>query len=334
MERIGIFIYNLVLIMVYSGIIWMSFLLFMNGREKILLWTGIIFSAVLMDDMVIFLSEMFVHFADVYNKLFMIVPTYKTLIYLILSLGYLNIFQKLLNRRIMGLDYGILAFYVIFMLFVPALKNSSWKIWLYFLPSQLFNTYVAARSFFIRKKNPEQFQGSFYRWCKRLFMITIFLNLLVIAEDTIVIFNFDTYSTSSIIMNNRSFTSDLLYITHAGFTTAYLMDYLKVMLRNNRIVSAVNRKSERTIPSDIEDSLLYHFSEAYHLTSREREILKVLLLDKTNQDISDILCISLGTAKTHVHNIFQKIGVVKRPQLLEVYEQYRIKELKPETTDE
>ncbi len=329
-----IFIYNLALILIYSGMIWMSFLLFFNGKEKILLWTGVIFTAFLIDDTVIFMSEMFVNFADVYNKIFMIVPTHKTLIYLILSLGYLTIFKKLLNRKITRFDYGILALYVIFMLFVPALKNSAWKIWLYFLPSQLYNAYVGAKSFLIIKKNPEEFQDSFYLWCKRLFFITVLLNLLIITEDTIVIFNFDTYSKYYINMNNRSFTSDALYLIYAGFTASYLIYYLKVLLKNNSIVSTVTSKNEKTIPSDIEESLLYHFSEAHHLTSREREILKVLLLDKTNQEISDDLYISLGTAKTHVHNIFQKIGVVKRPQLLEVYENYRLEQLKPEAEGE
>lgn len=329
-----IFIYNLALIMIYSGIIWMSFLLFYWEREKKLLWTGIIFSAILMDDIVIFLSEMFEHFADVYNKIFMIVPTHKTLIYMILSLGYLTIFKRLLNRKIKRIDYVILFLYVIFMLFVPALKNSAWKIWLYFLPSQAYNFYLGITSFFTIKKNPEEFQDSFYLWCKRLFFLTIIFNILIVIEDTIVIFNFDTYSRFYINMNNRSITSDILYLVYAGFTAAYITYYLKILLKNNRIVSTVTNCVNETLPSDIEDSLFYHFGENYHLTSREREILKVLLDDKTNQEISDDLYISLGTAKTHVHNIFQKIGVVKRPQLLEVYETYRSKQLTPEKKKE
>lgn len=42
-----------------------------------------------------------------------------------------------------------------------------------------------------------------------------------------------------------------------------------------------------------------------------------------NQEISDELVISIGTAKTHVHNIFQKIGVSKRQQLLTFYDHYQ-----------
>lgn len=91
---------------------------------------------------------------------------------------------------------------------------------------------------------------------------------------------------------------------------------------------------KRIKSSDIEESVLYRFSEANHLTAREREILRVLLMDKTNQEISEDLYISLGTAKTHVHNIFQKIGVVKRPQLLEVYAAYWDEQLNKEPEKE
>ncbi|WP_312446044.1 helix-turn-helix domain-containing protein [Lacrimispora sp.] len=334
MEKGIVFIYNLVLIMVYSGIFWMSFSLFFNGKEKILLWIGIIFGAVLMDDIVIFASEMFGNFAENYNRLFMIVPTHKTMIYLILSLGYLTIFKRLLNKAINWRDYMILVIYVTFMLFIPIMENSAWKIWLYFLPSQLYNAYIGTECLGIIKKNPEEYQDPFFIWCKRLFYFTVIMNISIIAEDTIVIFNFDTYSKYYINMNNRSFTSDILYLIYAIFSAGYLMYYLKILLKNNTIVSEVTSHTRGNLPSDIEESILYRFSEAFHLTAREREILRVLLMDKTNQEISDDLYISLGTAKTHVHNIFQKIEVVKRPQLLEVYATYRDEQLKKEPEKE
>lgn len=328
MEKEILIIYNLLLIMIYSGIFWMSFSLYFNGKEKILLWIGIIFLAILIDDSVIFMSEMIQNFSDYYDKLFMIVPTHKTMIYLILSLGYLTIFKRLLNQKIKRLDYGILAFYVIFMLFIPAMNNCAWKIWLYFLPSQLYNAYLGITCILIQKKNPEKYQDPFFAWCKKLFIVTVIMNICIIIEDTIVIFNFDTYSKYYINMNNRSITSDILYLIYALFAAVYMIYYLKIQLKNNTIVTSVNNQIQNNFPSDVEDSILFLFCEEYHLTSREREILKVLLTDKTNQEISDDLFISLGTAKTHVHNIFQKTGVVKRIQLIDTYNIFHLNHLK------
>ena len=54
-----IFLYNLILIIVYSGVLWMSFFLFMNGKDKILLWIGIIYGAIIIDDIVILLQKCF-----------------------------------------------------------------------------------------------------------------------------------------------------------------------------------------------------------------------------------------------------------------------------------
>lgn len=333
MEKGVSFLYNLFIIIVYSGIMWMSFFLFLNGKDKILLWIGIIYSAIIIDDIVTFASEQFQSFAENYNRIFMIVPTHKTLIYLTMSLGYLIIFKNLINKKITWYDFSILGIYVTYMFFIPALDNSAWKIFLYYLPSQLYNAYVGAEVLWTIKKNPEFYQGSFYQWCRFLFRFTIIMNLCIIAEDSIVIFHFDVYSKYYINMNNRSISSDIMYLTHAAFSACYLMYYLKTSLRNNTIVNSVNSHTHSSLPSDIEESILHRFCETYHLTIREREILKVLLLDKTNQEISDDLFISLGTAKTHVHNIFQKIGVVKRPQLLNIYDTFRKDQLnaKPES---
>ena len=69
-------------------------------------------------------------------------------------------------------------------------------------------------------------------------------------------------------------------------------------------------------------SKFYLFSRDYQLTPREQHILQLLLENKMNVEIADDLCISIGTAKAHVHNIFAKVEVKKRQQLLDIYEQY------------
>ncbi len=50
------------------------------------------------------------------------------------------------------------------------------------------------------------------------------------------------------------------------------------------------------------------------LTGQELNILALIVGGKTNQQIADELFITLGTAKWHVHNILQKLGVNNRTQ--------------------
>lgn len=53
-----------------------------------------------------------------------------------------------------------------------------------------------------------------------------------------------------------------------------------------------------------------------HLTQRETEILRCIVLGNSNQEIADALFISLGTAKKHVENIMAKAGVSRRTELV------------------
>lgn len=46
-----------------------------------------------------------------------------------------------------------------------------------------------------------------------------------------------------------------------------------------------------------------------NLTKREKEIIKLMAMEKTSSEISSELFISLGTVETHRHNIFKKLGV-------------------------
>lgn len=50
------------------------------------------------------------------------------------------------------------------------------------------------------------------------------------------------------------------------------------------------------------------------LTSREIEILTLISMGSTNEEIADKMCISTNTVKTHLYNIFKKINVENRLQ--------------------
>lgn len=55
---------------------------------------------------------------------------------------------------------------------------------------------------------------------------------------------------------------------------------------------------------------------AYSLTDREAEVLYLLVQGRTNEDIAKNMFISIGTVKTHVYHIYQKVGVHTRAELM------------------
>ncbi|NUN66582.1 response regulator transcription factor [Pseudanabaena biceps] len=55
------------------------------------------------------------------------------------------------------------------------------------------------------------------------------------------------------------------------------------------------------------------------LTRREKEILTLMSEYKTNQEIAEILYISSGTVRVHIHAILHKLGVSDRKQAISIY---------------
>lgn len=64
------------------------------------------------------------------------------------------------------------------------------------------------------------------------------------------------------------------------------------------------------------ESDMDYFFKKYKITRREQEIVNLILRGKDNREIENKLFISLGTVKNHIHNIFQKVGVNNRGQLI------------------
>jgi len=55
------------------------------------------------------------------------------------------------------------------------------------------------------------------------------------------------------------------------------------------------------------------------LTEREQEILAYAASGRGNKDIADQLCVSVDTVKTHLHHIYQKLGVAGRVEAIVAY---------------
>lgn len=55
------------------------------------------------------------------------------------------------------------------------------------------------------------------------------------------------------------------------------------------------------------------------LTLHEKEILKLIVQGKTNQEITQTLCISNNTIRVHIWNICTRLGAKNRKDLLDLY---------------
>ncbi|NLD20281.1 MAG: GAF domain-containing protein [Clostridiales bacterium] len=123
------------------------------------------------------------------------------------------------------------------------------------------------------------------------------------------------YSIDLTIVNNGQFLAVLaLYRTKEEsdfgedevFLLQTLSDHLNARFFSNKML--------RKGPYDMLERGF--FIKKYSLTAREAEILLMILTEKSNEEISESLCISVHTLKKHLQNLYRKTGVSNRVQLL------------------
>lgn len=61
------------------------------------------------------------------------------------------------------------------------------------------------------------------------------------------------------------------------------------------------------------------FAARHDLSAREREVLKLLLVEKRNSEMAQALFVSESTVKFHVHNLLKKTGCKNRVELCNLY---------------
>lgn len=91
----------------------------------------------------------------------------------------------------------------------------------------------------------------------------------------------------------------------------YILDALKFHLANI-LYDIISKKEEKTEVNKVVQVMALNND----LSEREVEVIKLINEGKTNAQIAEILLISLSTVKKHVYNIYSKIGVKSRMQLV------------------
>lgn len=102
--------------------------------------------------------------------------------------------------------------------------------------------------------------------------------------------------------NSRSVTIELIGFFYTVLAVRFIIRKLTQELMP---VAAASNVSDA-------DTVFLAFCDQYELTSRERDVASLLSEGLSNQEIAQKLYISEGTVKTHVHNIYKKLGINTR----------------------
>lgn len=304
---IAIFIYNILLIILYS--ITMAFAInsYLKEKNKVFLLISFYLAFFIFDNIIIYMTEFINSFAHSYDQAFMSAPAVKTIIFMGNAFFSASILADLRKEKLKPLHYGLLIALAVWMVSIPLLENSAFKVWLYYLGNQIFLFYLGVYCWRGTKKDlPDLNKG----YLKKLAIINIVFSILIVLEDSFVIFNVDQYSSLATKINNRSISEDI-------FSIVVCLLLFQYFVKERRV-------HEEELPEEQEEALLIQsFCHAHQFTKRESEVFELLLFHRTNQDIADQLFLSLGTVKTHVHNIFVKLNIKKRTQIFQLFEEYQ-----------
>lgn len=139
----------------------------------------------------------------------------------------------------------------------------------------------------------------------------------IVAEDLLVIVVLDPLYVDSLplYLAERNFAENILLLALAWLACKQALDVLQFRLRQPPAPSPAEEGAPDETFAHHRDERLPRYAEQHGLTAREREVLALVLENKSNTEMADELFLSVGTVKTHVHNIVKKTGAQDRDDL-------------------
>lgn len=307
-------LYNIILTVVLTLAASCVFLLYRQTRRPMLVALCIMFAAYLLDNTIVFCTEIIPEFAVVYDAMFLETPSVKT-VYFVTLIGSLLFALHCAIPAFSLKQLALLIFvYTALLICVPMISQNDWMVFFYYFTTQLLVIGISGWGLVAIRRTESSFDRGMV---KRIFLYFLCMSILVLAEDSFVIFFLDRFSGPRVKINNRNFSENLLYLGLSWPIFRYTASQLKCLPS-----PAAEPEAAEPAPQDRAKADYNAFCTAHNLTEREQEILIHLLQAKSQQEISDELFIALGTVKTHIHNIYQKTESGNRNQIIAKYQQF------------
>ena len=191
--------------------------------------------------------------------------------------------------------------------------------WAYYSMRQAYLIFAVCYALARWRKPPDEtYRQRLDRYRLPFVIITVLVGCILL-EDTLVILVLPIPSQSTewlmLFLSSRNFSENamMLYVSYLCIKKAVR----QLRLRSSQVPTATATTSEGQkldLISHIEDQLPVYVS-THRLSTRESEVLAMVLEGKDNRTIANDLFLSEGTVKTHVHNIMKKTGTSSRDEL-------------------
>ncbi|MDO4290237.1 MAG: helix-turn-helix transcriptional regulator [Eggerthellaceae bacterium] len=226
-------------------------------------------------------------------------------------LDYLD--KKNLILRLAPLAVYFLAEFLI-LNFMP---GGPWRQFLFYEMRQAFLLFMIAFGVVHYLRTTDEIERMRLRKHALIIGVAAALSLCVTVENTFMILVWmpdATVQASSLplYISERNFSENALTLAFAAFSLKHASEMLRLRFNEPPLADTPGRKNHA-------EEMLPVFCTQYALTTRERDVLALILEGKDNQGIASSLHLALGTVKTHTHNIFKKTGVSTRQELVRTF---------------
>ncbi len=207
----------------------------------------------------------------------------------------------------------VLTFLLCESLIIVAVPSGPMHQWLYYTMRQVFLVFVGLYIFWTAHKSTKvELKARVNNQRKHLIIGAILVSCIV-AED---------FYNILIVPMSLAPSWLQLYLSERNFSENFFACYFAILLiiysyhvLSIRMQEAPEEKNVSDLDRHIEEQMPF-YRNAYKLSNRETEVMRLVVLGKSNQEIADELFLAVGTVKTHIHNILVKTEQQNRTTLI------------------
>lgn len=71
------------------------------------------------------------------------------------------------------------------------------------------------------------------------------------------------------------------------------------------------------------EAAMDQFLKRFNISTREKEVILLILKGMSNKEIESHLYIALCTVRNHIYNIYKKLGIQNRSQLIRLFKNFK-----------
>lgn len=299
-----LFVFSLLLIIFCSMCFSISLLVYMKNKKKMNLYLLVL--------ILVYLADLiFLHYNDFFEvskafeipNTFISYPVLKIFIFSLMLIIYLLVILEIYKKKTKLKYFVFLILFAGLEIVFNTMQETNLTLWLFYTTRQVFVFGMIAIFYILYFKEKDEKIKNTAKKFTTLFAFFIIINISIVLEDSLVISQQLAFSSSGVIFKERNFSENLFWIIVCLGSLLLMKDSIKVMIN-----------PVKEIPTEVLkiDDIIAEFK----LTKREKEILSLLLKHYDNTQIADMLSISSGTLKAHIHNIYSKLDVTHRNELI------------------